>query len=138
MATLEPENTPEPRATHALPTLAPSPTLPASVPATPGSPPAAAAPDDIVDRARTALAGHLAVAEDTLTLVESEARQWPDGALGCPDPSLGYTQAIVPGYLLVFNDGTQRYAIHTSEYANPLILCQDGLPVMLQDLGPAQ
>lgn len=130
--------TPEPSAIPTSPTSqlrsTEQPTFP--VPATPTVP--AAAPDALVDEALTTLAEHLEVDEATLTLISSQAVEWSDGALGCPDPSFGYTQAIVPGYLLVVSDGTQEYALHTSDQANPIILCQDGLPVMLQDLGPAE
>jgi hypothetical protein len=34
-------------------------------------------------------------------VVQAEAVTWPDGALGCPEPGIVYTQALVPGYWVV-------------------------------------
>ena len=33
-----------------------------------------------------------------LEIVESVAVTWPDGSLGCPEPGMNYTMALVPGY----------------------------------------
>lgn len=40
---------------------------------------------------------------------------WNDGALGCPQPGLAYTQAQVPGWLIVVHLGDgRRLAYHAS------------------------
>jgi hypothetical protein len=88
--------------------------------------------DAVAAEVQTILAGHLGVAPDTLTLENSEARDWPDSALGCPAPGEMYMQVITPGYLLVFSDPEgQRYPVHTTSTGNTLILCQDGQPVRI-------
>ena len=69
-----------------------------------------------------------------LTLTTAREQTWNSSALGCPDPARGYGQAMVPGYLLVFSDGEQQYAVHTSETATPLILCRNGQPERLDSL----
>jgi hypothetical protein len=52
--------------------------------------------------------------------------------MGCPAPDTSYIQVIIPGYLLIVRDEAgERYALHTSDTADPLILCQDGMPVPL-------
>jgi hypothetical protein len=96
-------------------------------------PPASTGPvSAIVDQARSQLAVYLGVAPDTLTLESSEARDWPDSALGCPAPDEGYMQVITPGYLLVFSSPEgQRYPVHTDETGTSLILCQDGQRTVL-------
>ncbi len=121
----------------ATPSLQPTPSSsPTPFPSVPAQPsidlaPSPDASDQVINAARAALATYLGVAENTLTLVSTTPQEWSDGALGCPDPALGYTQAIVPGYLLVFRDDGQDYAIHTSVDAMPLILCQNGMPEIL-------
>jgi hypothetical protein len=88
--------------------------------------------DVIAAEVRTVLARHLNIAPDTLTLESSEARDWPDSALGCPAPGQMYVQMVTPGYLLVFSGPEgQRYPVHTITTGNTLILCQDGQPVRI-------
>lgn len=36
-----------------------------------------------------------------LTVVGSDAVTWPDGSLGCPEPGMAYTQALVEGMRVV-------------------------------------
>lgn len=33
-----------------------------------------------------------------LKIESAESVTWPDGSLGCPEPGMAYTQALVPGY----------------------------------------
>jgi hypothetical protein len=48
------------------------------------------------------------VAEDEVTFVSFEMVTWPDGSLGCPEPDMMYTQALIEGYRIVLEaDGTQ-------------------------------
>ena len=63
---------------------------------------------------------------DTLTLVSKEYVEWSDGALGCPQPGMMYTQALVPGYRLTFSDGARTYHVHTSRQGTPAIWCDHG------------
>lgn len=118
-------------ATAAPATASPAPT--ASPVALPTLTPASQ-PDEtqaVIEQAQRALANHLGTLPDNLSLASFQTRDWSDGSLGCPAPDRGYTQAIVPGYLLVFSDGSEQYSIHTSREGRPLILCQDGMPVVL-------
>jgi hypothetical protein len=39
---------------------------------------------------------------------------WPDGSLGCPQPGRVYTQALVPGYLVVFGASGLSLRYHAS------------------------
>lgn len=130
-ATSAPSATATPMDGPAQPTAQPTPTIVPMPPSTIAPVPAGEAPPDVVAPARAALASHLGVAESTLTLTSAMAQEWSDGSLGCPDPAKGYIQVIIPGYLLVFSADTQSYAIHTSVNATPLVLCEDGMPVIL-------
>lgn len=127
----------------ALPTLAP-PAPPATSPAQLATPlPATVRPasqqtrppvesarpsNRLVIAARQALARQLGVPENQLTLQRGEAKDWPDGGLGCPAPGVMYVQVLVPGSLLVFSNGQQTYAVHTDSIGARMILCENGQP----------
>jgi hypothetical protein len=50
------------------------------------------------------------VAESDIEVEELSMVTWPDGAIGCPEPDLMYTQALVEGYRIVLDaDGTQLH-----------------------------
>lgn len=83
----------------------PGTTVPATtVPATTGPDPTtteARMPDDQPPEVRTAIADLVArtgtdPAEVTVAAFESVT--WRDGSIGCPEPGMNYTQALVPGY----------------------------------------
>ena len=54
--------------------------------------------DDVVRKARADAAQRTQLAPEALELVGAEAVTWRDGSLGCPQPGMGYTQALVPGW----------------------------------------
>lgn len=110
--------TEEPMPTNPPPTPTPDPNLP---------------PASITTQAQAALANHLGVITSTLTLSNSTQIAWEDSSLGCPDPAQSYLQVITPGYLLSFVDAARTaYAVHTTDTGTPLILCEEGLPTVLQ------
>lgn len=43
----------------------------------------------------------------TARILRAEAVTWSDGSLGCPEPDMFYTQALVPGYWVVIELGGQ-------------------------------
>ena len=44
-----------------------------------------------------------------LAIVRAEAVVWNDGSLGCPEPGMEYTQALINGYWVVINAAGQEY-----------------------------
>jgi hypothetical protein len=121
-------------------TAAPAPTAtqPAATPAaspTPGQGggTSIAPPPDLVGAAQRQLALHLKVGPDDLRLQSANAKQWPDGSLGCPQNGLVYPQIVTPGFLLIFTDAAQsvQYSVHTGRSAEQMVLCQNGQPVDL-------
>ena len=93
------------------------------VPTTPGGPAGAAINVAAVPRAvRQSVvadaARRFAVAESAVVVVDAEQVTWPDGSLGCPQPGMMYTQALVPGYRLTAKttEGSLRY--HTDARGN--------------------
>ena len=70
------------------------------------------------------LAGKLDVAANDLTLVRSNATEWPDASLGCPKPGMMYAQAITPGYQITFEHDGNSYAVHANSDASLLTSCE--------------
>jgi len=49
------------------------------------------------------------VPREQLVIVRAEPVVWNDGSLGCPEPGMMYTQALVNGYWVVIEAGGQKY-----------------------------
>ena len=50
---------------------------------------------------------------------------WSDGSLGCPDPGMSYTMALVPGYQIKVRAGEQVLDFHASRRGH-FVLCPAG------------
>jgi len=50
---------------------------------------------------------------------------WADGSLGCPEPGMNYTMALVPGYRIGVRAGEQLLDYHASRRGY-FVLCPDG------------
>jgi len=90
------------------------PTSPANGSAEPGAsgaPPTtngSSLPASITDPIVADAATQLGVEPSAVTIVEAKAETFSDGSLGCPEPGMMYTQAIVDGYQVVVEaNGTQ-------------------------------
>lgn len=84
---------------------------------------------DVVRQTTAFLATQTGVDAGQLQVQSAEAVEWPDGSLGCPEPGMMYTQAIVPGYRLTFTDGSRTYEVHTNSDGTNAVLCENGRPV---------
>jgi len=64
---------------------------------------------------------------DTADLTVESARPvtWGDGSLGCPEPGMSYTQALVPGYRIRIKAGEQLLDYHASR-TGYFVLCPPG------------
>jgi hypothetical protein len=62
------------------------------------------------------------------TVVQSEAVEWPDGALGCPEPGVMYTQALTPGYQVVLSLGGEEYDYRVADEGQVIRLCESKIP----------
>ena len=87
---------------------------PSVTPSSPSAGPAssgdggATLPAEITDPIVTDAAGRLGVDPSAVTIVDAHEETWPDGSLGCPQPGMMYTQALVEGYqVIVEANGTQ-------------------------------
>jgi len=52
---------------------------------------------------------------EEISVERAEKVTWRSGALGCPEPDMMYTQALVPGYRIVLGAGKQHYHYHGAE-----------------------
>lgn len=72
------------------------------------------------------------VTESGVVLTRAERVTWNDGALGCPQPDMSYSQALVPGYRVVARTAERELTYHTDE-ARGAIACAQALPRAPQD-----
>lgn len=77
-----------------------------------------------VDAAIALLAEQLGVPADEISVALAEQITWNDGALGCPEPGMSYTQALVPGYRILLEVGGDTYAVHGADGGDPF-LCDE-------------
>lgn len=78
------------------------------------------APAEVLQRVLDAARAHLGLPADAPVIVlRAEAVTWPDGALGCPQPGMTYTQAEVEGYWIVVDAGGQVLDYRVSDTGYP-------------------
>jgi hypothetical protein len=78
--------------------------------------------DDLTDEVEAALADASArsgVPADAIAVASALAVTWSDGSLGCPQPDMMYTQALVPGYVLVLEVAGERVEYHGAAGEDP-------------------
>jgi len=115
-------------ATSAQGTDTPSPRTAAPSATAPASPVAENVSPDVVSRVRGELAKQIGAEKaESARLVTAEAVTWPNGAIGCPQPGRMYTQALVPGYRVVFEADGRTYAYHASQKGE-FKLCKQPAP----------
>lgn len=80
-----------------------------------------------LDVAKRDLAEHLGIDVDDIEVVSQELVTWSDGSIGCPEPGMFYTQAMVDGYLIILSvDGTE-YRYHGGGDNDPFRCDRDPL-----------
>jgi hypothetical protein len=91
----------------------PVPSLPPGQPQqVPTEPPAAPitgeTPDSVLNPILSDLAAQLGVDQSAITVIQSASVTWNNGSLGCPEPGMMYTEALVNGYHVILEvDGVQ-------------------------------
>jgi hypothetical protein len=75
----------------------------------------------MLEQIRADAAQRAGVALDKVKVLNVESVTWPNGSLGCPEPGMMYTQALVSGYrirvdasgtTLTYHAGAQRTFVH--------------------------
>ena len=68
----------------------------------------------IADQIIEDIIGRTGIDRNAISLLSYEAVTWPDGAIGCPQPGMAYTQALVDGYRLLFDASGKQMFYHTA------------------------
>lgn len=108
---------------------------PERVPAEEPAPVTGEVPEELLDAIREDLAQRLGVDTKGLQPVRAESVNWNDGSLGCPRPDQVYTQAITPGYHVVF-EVDETYYDYRATRKGFFMLCE--LPVLTRPNQPVQ
>ena len=70
----------------------------------------------------TLLSSTFNLPREQITLISTEAVEWPDGCLGIQRAGMMCTQAIVPGYRIILEADSRQYEIHTDEDGSAVAL----------------
>ncbi len=74
------------------------------------------APSALLQAALQWAAAEQNLAPNLLRVVSVEPVQWPDAALGCPQPDMLYAAVITPGYRIVLAGPDATYTLHTDSH----------------------
>ena len=109
-------------------TLAPAgPEVPEQVPTVEPGPVTGEVPQDLLDAILDDAEARSGIKPDGITIVRAEAVIWNDGSLGCPEPGVVYTQALVSGYWVVLEADGDEYDYRAND-RRIFFLCQQRLP----------
>ncbi len=83
-------------------------------------------PDDIWQAVLDDLAQRVGEPVEQPTVTAAGAVTYNDGSLGCPEPGVMYTQALVEGYRVIVEVDGQEYDYRIGRSATDLRLCESG------------
>ena len=84
-------------------------------------------PDQLLDEILRDMIERTGAARDKIAVIRAQATVWNDGSLGCPQPGVFYTQAMVNGYWVVLEVDGQKYDYRAAD-TGYFFLCGDGIP----------
>lgn len=84
-------------------------------------------PENLLDKIRVDLAERTGIASDRLLITQAEAVIWNDGSLGCPQPDILYTQALVNGFWVILEADGKKYDYRASE-SGYFFICENEFP----------
>ena len=99
-----------------------------SAPAVVSPTPVAASLASVTEAALADAATRTGLDTQALKVLSAEGVTWSDGSLGCPQPGMMYTQALVPGYRVRIQAGDRVLDYHASARGG-LTLCPAGRAV---------
>jgi hypothetical protein len=85
--------------------------------------PATANQREQVNQAIEDLAGRLDIPAEQIQLIDIASVVWSDGSIGCPQPGMFYTQALVEGLRIRLGVGERIYHYHSGRNQPPF-LCE--------------
>lgn len=75
--------------------------------------------EEAVEAARKDMAGRTGVAPEEIEVARAQTVTWSNGALGCPEGDMMYTQALVDGYFILLRAGGEEAAYHAGRDGKP-------------------
>lgn len=75
--------------------------------------------DEQLSIARQDLARRLRIDTDEIEVETVQQVNWRSGAVGCPEPGMSYTMALVPGVLILLRAGGEVYRYHGGRSGTP-------------------
>ncbi|MGH8875315.1 MAG: hypothetical protein ACRDVM_08725 [Acidimicrobiia bacterium] len=84
-------------------------------------------PDELMQPVMADAAVRAEVEASQVEVVRAQAVQWSDGSLGCPEPGMFYTQAIIDGYWVEVEAGGERLDYRLDNRGN-FRLCNQPIP----------
>jgi hypothetical protein len=84
-------------------------------------------PADVLDPVIADAAERTGIDPSQVTIVSATAVAWSDGSLGCPQPGMNYTQALVSGFQIIVRAGEQQLDYRVSGPGR-FRLCQNQKP----------
>ena len=90
---------------------------------------------DQIKFAKEDLAQRLGIEPGSIRLYGARRVNWRSGALGCPQPGLNYTQALVPGVLILLQVDDKSFGYHAKDGAKPFYCPRERIeaPASIQD-----
>ena len=85
-------------------------------------------PDTLLNEIVADLSQHLEADRSAIDVIRAEAVVWNDGSLGCPQPGMMYTQALVNGYWVILQVGEKGYDYRASDSGYFFRCDRNGLP----------
>jgi hypothetical protein len=82
-------------------------------------------PDEILDAIIADAAERASVEPEEVDVREAVAVTWSDGSLGCPEPGMAYTQALVDGYQVILRAGDEALDYRVTAQGG-FRVCEDG------------
>jgi hypothetical protein len=75
--------------------------------------------ESAIDAALTDAARRTGLERTELEILSADAVTWSDGSLGCPQPGMMYTQALVPGFRIRIRAGAETLDYHAGRRGAP-------------------
>ena len=76
-------------------------------------------PNEQIELAKKDLAQRLDVSPDSVVLSGARRVTWRSGALGCPEPGMNYTEALVSGSVIYLQVDNMTHAYHAKFGSKP-------------------
>ncbi|QKK01605.1 MAG: hypothetical protein HND55_02410 [Pseudomonadota bacterium] len=77
--------------------------------------------EQAVEAARNELSERSGVDPEKIDVIEARPVTWANGALGCPEEGMMYTQALVEGYFIRLRAGGQAWHYHAGSDGQPFL-----------------